>query len=285
MNLLVVDIGNTDIKFGVFQGDALVRQWRATGTRTHPEKFSALLRDSLAMAGAKFDVLVYTSVVPEVEFVFRKTIQYCYHLPDSRVFAIDPQRMQLPLDMSRYPLSQLGMDRLVNACGASLMYPQTNLIVVDCGTATTFDLVKADGSYLGGAIAPGLQTFSESLSHKTAKLPNISMIGKSSREIQMGVDTVSSIEAGLGFGYRGLMRELLKASAQVLDTREFLLIGTGGLAEPVIRLCGMENFFHVVDPMLTLKGLHLLYLYSQEPARFKTPEPQATPTETLPDLV
>lgn len=269
MNLLVVDIGNTDIKFGIFQGDTLIRQWRATGTRTHPEKFSALLRDSLALAGAEFDVLVYTSVVPEVEFVFRKTIQYCFHLPDSRVFAIDPKRIQLPLDMSRYPLEQLGMDRLVTACGASLLHPETNIIVVDFGTATTFDLVNADGEYLGGAIAPGLQTFTESLSLKTAKLPHVSLIGKKPTDIKMGTDTVSSMEAGLGFGYRGLLRELLKASAQVLDTREFLLLGTGGLAETTIHLCGMEPFFHGVDPMLTLKGLQLLYFYNQDPSRFK----------------
>jgi type III pantothenate kinase len=281
MNLLVVDIGNTDIKFGVFQGDTLIRHWRATGTRTHPEKFSAMLRDSLAVAGAEFDVLVYTSVVPEVEFVFRKTMQYCFHLPESRIFAIEPKRMQLPLDMSRYPLEQLGMDRLVNACGASLMYPETNLIVVDFGTATTFDLVNSAGEYLGGAIAPGLQTFSESLSQKTAKLPNLSVIGKRSNELAMGVDTVSSIEAGLGFGYRGLVRELLKASAQVLDTREFLLIGTGGLAEPVIQLCGMDSFFHVVDPMLTLKGLQLLYLYTQDPSQFRKKTLTTEPDDAL----
>lgn len=269
MKLLVVDIGNTDIKFGIFKDNVLTRQWRASGMRTHPEKFSAMLRDSLAMAGAEFDVLVYTSVVPDIEFVFKKTIQYCFHLSPSRVFAIDPQKIKLPLDMSRYPLTQLGMDRLVNACSASLLYPETNLIVVDFGTATTFDLVNAQGQYLGGAIAPGLQTFTDSLSLKTAKLPSVSLIGKHADEIRIGTDTVSSMEAGLGFGYRGLVRELLKASAQELDSREFLLIGTGGLGEATIRLCGMESFFHAVDPMLTLRGLHLLYQYNQDPSRFK----------------
>jgi type III pantothenate kinase len=115
MNLLAVDIGNTDIKFGIFRDGVLTQQWRASGTRTHPEKFSAMLRDSLAQTGADFGALVYTSVVPDIEFVFRKTIQYCFNLPDSRIFSVNPQTIRLPLDFSRYPLEQLGMDRLVNA--------------------------------------------------------------------------------------------------------------------------------------------------------------------------
>lgn len=264
MNLLAVDIGNTDIKFGIFRDGALTEQWRATGTRTHPEKFSALLRDSLAKTGAEFGALVYTSVVPDIEFVFRKTIQYCFNLPDQRIFAVNPQRIQLPLDFSRYPLEQLGMDRLVNACSARLLFPDTALIIADFGTATTLDLVDTDNNYLGGAITPGLRTFSESLSLKTARLPDISVANKTPEMLQMGTNTVACLEAGIGIGYRGLIKELMAAAEQELAGQEVMCIATGGLAVPVIRLCGLDEQFQVVDPMLTLKGLYQLYEYNRK---------------------
>jgi type III pantothenate kinase len=265
MKLLVVDIGNTDIKFGIFQDGALMRHWRASGTRTSPEQFSVLLRESLSKAGAEFGALVYSSVVPDVELAFRKTIQYCFNLPEQRIFSIAPERIRLPLDFSRYPLGQLGMDRLVNACGGHFLYPDSHLIVVDFGTATTFDLVDAAGVYLGGAIAPGLLTFSNSLSEKAAQLPPISLLDKTADAFHMGTNTVACMEAGLGLGYRGLMKELLRACAMELGAGEFQVIGTGGLAESVIRLCGLEHRFHHVDPTLTLKGLYHLYAFNHTP--------------------
>lgn len=267
MNLLAVDIGNTDIKFGIFLDGTLSTQWRATGTRTDPEKFSALLRDSLSRAGVGFDALVYTSVVPEVESVFRKTIQYCFNLPAHRIFAIHPRYIRLPLDMGRYPLDQLGMDRLVNVCSARLLHSESHLVVVDFGTATTIDLIHQDGVYLGGAIAPGLKTFVESLHVKTSKLPLISLEEKTPDTLRMGTDTVSCMQAGLGIGYRGIMKELLRAAVAEFESNNFLIVGTGGLAETAIRLCGLEKYFQVVDPMLTLRGLQLLYMYNNEPAR------------------
>jgi len=271
MNLLAVDIGNTDIKFGIFRDGVLTQQWRAAGTRAHPEKFSALLRDSLARTGADFGALVYTSVVPDVEIVFRKTIQYCFNLPDTRIFAINPQTIQLPLDFSRYPLEQLGMDRLVNACSARMMYPDTALMVVDVGTATTFDLVSKDGVYLGGAITPGLRTFMDSLTLKAPRLPEVSLVDKTPETLRMGNNTVSCIEAGLGLGYRGLMKELLASGAQTLESDDYLTIATGGLAESVVRICGLEDDFQAIDPTLTLKGLHLLYSYNRNREQIGTP--------------
>jgi len=268
MNLLTVDIGNTDIKFGIFQDGVITQQWRAAGTRTHPEKFSAMLRDSLARTGADFDALVYTSVVPDVEVVFRKTIQYCFNMHDSRIFAVKPQNIQLPLDFSRYPLEQLGMDRLVNACSARILYPDTALIVVDVGTATTFDLVSKNGVYLGGAITPGLKTFMDSLTLKAPRLPEVSLVDKTPENLHMGTNTVTCIEAGLGLGYRGLMKELLAAGAASLKhydeaIDDYLTIATGGLAESVVRICGLEDQFQVIDPTITLKGLALLYTYNR----------------------
>jgi type III pantothenate kinase len=265
MKLLVVDIGNTDIKFGIFQDGLLTQVWRASGTRAHPERFSAMLRESLAKVGAEFGALVYSSVVPDVEMVFRKTIQYCFNLPEHRIFAISPDQIRLPLDFNLYPSGQLGMDRLVNACGARFLYPGSHLIVVDFGTATTFDLVDASGTYRGGAIAPGLVTFCDSLSEKTARLPKISLSGKQPEQIRIGTNTVACMEAGLGMGYRGLMKELLRACAMELGTGAFQVIATGGLAESVIQLCGLQSRFHKIDPALTLQGLYHLFEWNNTP--------------------
>ncbi len=262
MNLLTVDIGNTDIKFGIFRNGVLHEQWRAAGTRAHPEKFSAVLRDSLAKAGAEFGALAYTSVVPDIELVFRKTIQYCFNLPDYRIFAVDPQRIRLPLDFSRYPLEQLGMDRLVNACSARLLYPENALVIVDFGTATTFDLVDAGNQYLGGAITPGLGTFSECLSLKTARLPMVSVLDKTPGTLGMGSNTLACMEAGVGIGYRGLIKELMETARQELGTESITFIATGGLSQAALRLCGLEDWFQMVDPFLTLKGLYQLYEFN-----------------------
>jgi type III pantothenate kinase len=239
----------------------------------------------LARAGADFGALVYTSVVPDVEMVFRKTIQYCFHLPSHRIFAVRPKDIKLPLDFSRYPLEQLGMDRLVNACSARLLYPNQPLVVVDVGTATTFDLVTEEGVYLGGAITPGLRTFMDSLTLKAPRLPEVSLVGKTPETLPMGSNTVECIQAGLGLGYRGLMKELLTASQKTLqeaaiypvteqneqDSEQeeapietpILNIATGGLVESVIRICGLQDEFQVVDAGLTLRGLYLLYAYNR----------------------
>lgn len=269
MQLLVVDIGNTDIKFGIFRDNRLIRHWRASGTRSQPERFSALLRESLAQVDADFSALAYSSVVPDLDPVLRKTIQYCFNLPDQRIFAIQPERSRLPVDFSRYASGQLGMDRLVNVCGARFLHPDTHLIIADFGTATTFDLVSAEGVYLGGAIAPGLITFADSLPEKTARLPRIAPFmlpdGKSATESNLGLNTVDCLKVGIGLGYRGLVKELLRACINTLGVGEFQVLATGGLAEPVIRLCGLTQRFHQVDPTLTLSGLYHLYQLNRNP--------------------
>lgn len=264
MNLLAVDIGNTDIKFALFEDDRLAMHWRATGTQTHPERFSALLRDSLARTDADFDALVYTSVVPSIEAVFRKTMSYCFHVSDSRMFIIDPARIRLPLDFQRYAPGELGMDRLVNACSAHLLYPETHIIAVDFGTATTLDLVSQDGQYLGGAITPGWHTFLESLPAKTAKLPYVAVGGDHPSPLKMGQDTVGCLQAGLGIGYRGLMKELLREARQEFISGSLKTVATGGLAETVIQACSLQDYFQEIDPLLTLKGLHLLYRFNRQ---------------------
>ena len=269
MNVLAVDIGNTDLKFGLFSDGELARHWRMPGSRLHPEKFSALLRDCLSNEGVQFESVVYSTVVPEIETAFRTTIHYCYQLPDDALLAVDPTRIRLPIDPGQYPLAQLGMDRLVNACAARLALPERNVIVVDFGTATTLDLVSMRGQYLGGAILPGLDTFSESLSLRTSRLPAIRWDEPDSgpalvRPEGMGQDTIACLRAGLSIGYRGALKELMQTARREFDGGEIRRVATGGLAKTVIKLCGLEVDFEQVDEFFTLKGLLWLHDYNRQ---------------------
>ena len=263
MNLLAVDIGNTDIKFGVFRDDKLVRFWRSSGTRTQPERFSSQLRNTLAEQGVNFDALVYCTVVPDVEAVLVKTIRYCYQLKYP-ILAVDPRTTRLPVQVEDYPLDQLGTDRLVNACGAHYLYPEQPVIIVDFGTATTLDVVTAEGVFIGGAITPGLKSFSEILTRKTSLPGNFSI---HNCKKALGHNTAECLQSGIGIGYRGIIKELLHKIRQefpIDDQSRILNLATGGLAESFSQICPQEPLFRVYEPSLTLKGLWAIYQYNRQ---------------------
>ncbi|MGE0200313.1 MAG: type III pantothenate kinase [Candidatus Melainabacteria bacterium] len=281
MNLLTVDIGNTDIKFGLFEDSQLTRFWRVSGSLDNtPERFSAALRKELSLHNAHFDAMIYSSVVPDIADTLKKTMAFCYP-GASEAIPVDPGRMKLPLRGSRYPVAQLGLDRLVNACGAAMMHPGRGVIVLDFGTATTLNVVGPDGVFLGGAIAPGFEIFTEILSRRTARLGTIPL---ALPENAIGTDTLSAMQSGLVHGYRGLIRELLQqitnelVQESGLPARQWWVVATGGRADFFNQLAlslelregrhpGAEkpvqcSFFDAVDPVWTLKGLYCLYHYN-----------------------
>ena len=267
MTLLAVDIGNTDIKFGIFQDDRLTRFWRVSGSRSHPERFSALLRTTLAEQGINFDGLVYCTVVPEVEHVLVKTIQYCYQLKHPPL-AVHAGQARLPVRVADYPLNQLGTDRLVNVCGAHLLYPDQPLIVIDFGTATTFDAVTAEGVFLGGAIAPGLKLFSEILPSRTSRLMEVPLVAPTRA---LGRNTQECMQSGIGLGYHGLVKEILEGiKAEFPPTyRPIMTLATGGLADTFYALrpqepLPQEPLIQAFEPTLTLKGLWAIYHYNRQ---------------------
>lgn len=252
--LLAIDVGNTNITIGRLEAGAVVTSRRAA---THPratvDELEVALGELLALdGGALADVsdVVMASVVPAVTATL---IELCARR-QIRLLAADSRTIPLPLRVDRP--SEVGADRLVNALAAARLYGAP-AIVVDFGTATNFDVLAADGAYVGGALAPGLELGLEALATRTAKLPRIDLT-RPARAI--GPNTIAAMQSGAVIGYIGLVRELLTAIRAELaanDGRPPKVILTGGLsAAPWAReIPGVD----AIDPELTLRGLAILH--------------------------
>ncbi len=255
--LLALDIGNTNVTLGLFRAGSLVATRRAaTDSRGTADEFEAALDALLRLDRASLaDVtaMVVASVVPSVTAAIEVVAaRHACPLLQATVGTVPlPVRVDRP--------HEVGADRLVNALAAARLYG-TPAIVVDFGTATTFDCVASDGAYVGGAIAPGLELGLEALAARTAKLPRIELRAPARA---IGRDTVSAMQSGTVFGYQALTSGLLarirteladSAGVAVNDVRAIL---TGGLsAAPwASALDGID----AIDPDLTLKGLAILY--------------------------
>ncbi|WP_415911045.1 type III pantothenate kinase [Oleiharenicola sp. Vm1] len=247
--LLCLDVGNTQIHGGVFAGDALKFQFRKS---THPLGssdelgvfFLAVLRENGVDPAAVTQVAV-CSVVPPAAYALRgASVKY---------FRTEPFVLQAGVKTGlkiryRNP-AEVGADRVANAIAATQRHPGRDVIVVDCGTATTFDVVTATGDYLGGAIMPGVGLSAEMLSARTAKLPAVEI---QRPESVLGRTSVESIQSGLYHGHVGAVRNLLSALAiEAFAGQPPLVLGTGGFA----RMFEAEGIFNEIVPELVLLGL------------------------------
>lgn len=255
--LLAIDVGNTNITIGLFRAGALLATRRAaTNQRATADEIELLLDGLLRLdriALADLDAIALASVVPTVS----AAVESIAERRDRPLLAASAGTVPLAVRVDRP--GEVGADRLVNALAAARLYG-TPAVVVDFGTATTLDCVAADGAYVGGAIAPGLELGLEALAARTAKLPRIELRAP---DRAIGRDTVSAMQAGTIFGYQALAVGLLGrvrrelADANGVDSADVRAILTGGLsAAPWARaLEGID----VIDPDLTLKGLAILY--------------------------
>ncbi len=239
---LVIDVGNTSTKIG------LIRSGRISRTRDIPT--ASLFRSGTRLPfTSRIEGAIISSVVPRAKATLRKLLKH------AGVF--DPIFVSSRLDLGigiRYPRpTTIGADRLVNAV-ATVALHRTPAIVLDFGTAVTFDVISARGEYLGGVIAPGLRVLTDYLHEHTALLPSIS-IREPSRAI--GKSTIEAMRSGAVIGYRGLIREILRSVKKELGARSRIhVIATGGHGALIAsRIPEIES----VDPRLTLKGLMLLY--------------------------
>ncbi|MEO5366438.1 MAG: type III pantothenate kinase [Magnetococcus sp. WYHC-3] len=250
--LLVVDVGNTNIVLGVYEGERLAGHWRI-GTRVERtgDEYGILIADLFKLSN--FDPrslagVIVASVVPPVEAAFVRVLRRFWGLKPLIVGPGLKTGMPIRYDNPK----EVGADRIVNAVAAYEQF-KCALIVVDFGTATTFDLVSPKGDYLGGAIAPGLALSLEALFEKTAKLPRIDL---AKPERVVGRDTVSSMRSGVYWGYVALVDGLIDRMLAESGFESVRVIATGGLAR---LISGESRRIEVVDDFLTLTGLRLLY--------------------------
>jgi type III pantothenate kinase len=249
--LLTVDIGNTNVAVGIFQEETLVEHWkiRSDAEKTCDEYqviLRGLLRASL-LDEAQIKGAILSSVVPPLTPVFQ---ELCRGMFQIKPLTVGPGlKTGMPI-LYENPL-EVGADRVASAVAALEKYGGP-CIVVDFGTATTFDALSAQGEYLGGAIAPGVRISAEALYAKTAKLPRIE-IARPERAI--GRTTVTSMQSGLYYGYVGLVSSLIQRFLDELGG-EAVVVATGGFASLVHREIASIGYY---EPDLVLGGLRILY--------------------------
>jgi len=251
--LLAIDIGNTNVKLGTFVGEELTATWRLeTDSVRMPDEYAVLLDWLLKRRGFSFDDLdglSMSSTVPAMVPIF-KDLAVNYMRPDCQLVEVRSTGntgVTVAIDNP----AEMGPDRIVDALACIELY-RVPAIIVDFGTATTFDAVDRDGRLLGMALAPGLRTAMDGLFQRAARLSRVEL--EPPREV-IGRNTVAALRSGWVYGYVGLVEGLVSRIKAELGP-DTLVIATGGLADYVLSETSVVD---VHDPTLTLKGLRLYY--------------------------
>jgi len=246
--LLVIDSGNTNTLFAIHDGENWVVEWRiATDATRTADEYSVWFFQLLSMQGLTFDDInrcVISTVVPQALFNLRNLTRR--HLKVEPII-IGEDNVDVGIGVTIDNPKQVGADRLVTALGAVLTYPG-NLIIIDSGTATTFDVVSKERIFEGGIISPGINLSVRALHEAAAQLPRIA-IQKPERVV--GTDTISAMQSGIFWGYIGLIDGLVERIKKE-DGRDFTVIGTGGVAS---LFEGASENIDVYDQDLTINGL------------------------------
>ncbi len=249
--LLVIDVGNTNTVIGIYDGDTLARSWRIrTERNTTEDELNVLLAGLLATTGIAAQSIARTiisSVVPPMANSYDAFCRrYLGHAPQW----VDPRRVA-PMPIRYSNPAEVGADRIVNAVAAYHRHRQ-GLIVIDFGTATTFDAISPAGEYLGGAISPGIMIAAEALFMKASKLPRVEIFAAPQHVV--GKDTAASIQSGLIFGYAGLVDGMVRRMKAEMGV-PVKVVATGGLAP---LMADVSETIEAVEGDLTLEGLRLI---------------------------
>ena len=249
--LLAIDIGNTNVTFGVFAGDKIKTTWRVSTAihRTSDEYANIMLSlmERQGITAQQVKDVVICSVVPPSLLIFDEVCRRYLKKTPLIVEAGVKTGIRIDMDNPR----EVGPDRIVNAVAAHQLYGGP-VIVIDMGTATTLDVVSKDGSYIGGAIAPGIVISLEALFTRTAVLPRIEL---ALPKKAIGRNTVAAMQSGIVFGYIGLIEGLVGRIQAELDERA-KVVAAGGLAGLIVDA---SNVINIVNPDLTLIGLRLIW--------------------------
>lgn len=258
--LLVIDVGNTNTSLGVYEGERLLHHWRLTSARARTtDEYGVHARNLFSLAGIDFQEIngvAIASVVPPLNFALKRMSEV--YFKQTPLFIDHTTNTGVPVLYD--PPSDVGADRLVDAVAAIHKYGAP-CIVVDFGTATTFDAINERGEYLGGVITPGINISADALFERAARLPRVEI--KRPHTV-IGMNTVGSMQSGLYYGYAGLVDGILKRMMAELDGEPHV-IATGGLA-PLIAT-GSE-LIQTVDDTLTLEGMRIIYERT-ESSKFK----------------
>ena len=257
--LLAVNVGNTNTVLGVFRGSSLEHQWRAsTQSERTADELAVLFAGLLDQAGLSFSNqitgVVISSVVPSSTTALRDMVNRYFNFPPVLVEPGTRTGLSILTDNPR----ELGADRVVNALAAFARYGGP-CIVIDFGTATTYDAVSEKGEFLGGAIAPGVQTKNASLSRETARLPQVEL---QAPRTGVGKNTVEAIQSALIFGTAAEADGMIDRMRKELGG-DATVVATGGLAPLIVPHC---QFVDEHDPWLTLEGLRLVFERNLGPA-------------------
>lgn len=252
--LLVIDVGNTHIVFGGFEGKKLIYDWRISSDKEKTSDEYGLLFDQIfkynGIDRSEVSDIIISSVVP--------TLMHTLPAMSQRYFNIDPvvigPGVKTGMNIKYDNPKEVGADRIVNAVAAYERYGGP-VIIVDFGTANTFCFVNKEGEYLGGVIAPGIKISSEALFLRTAKLPKVEIL-KPERVI--GKNTVESIQSGLVYGYIGMVDSIIERMIEEMKLKreEVKIVSTGGFS----TIIGNESkYIQYSDKFLTLEGLRIIY--------------------------
>jgi type III pantothenate kinase len=250
--LLVIDVGNTNTVIGIFNEDVLTNDWRIRTIRdTTADEFNVLANALFSDKGiyrSKIKKIIISSVVPSAVPILNA---YCERYLDLSPFWINPESVKKLMPILYNNPNEVGADRIVNAIAAYAKY-KTAMIIIDFGTATTFDVISQKGEYLGGAIVPGIMICAEALFQKASRLPRVEVFKAPEKVI--GKDTIDSIKSGIIYGSAAMVDGMIQRMALEMGCKP-RVIATGGIA-PLIS--DFSNTIEKVEQSLTLEGLRII---------------------------
>ncbi len=250
--IFTMDIGNTNIKTALFEGENMVQYWRlSTNKQMSSDQYGILLANLFRHNGLAMKAvtgIIISSVAPSINFTIEHMVQNYFNVAPMMVVPGIKTGINLKYDNPR----ELGSDRIANAVAAWELYGGP-CIFIDFGTATTFGVMSARGEFLGGAICPGLKLASEALVDRAAKLPRFELVKP---ESAIGRNTIANLQSGIIYGHVGLVTYLIQKMRQELKAPDARVIATGGMA---LLVAAETDMIDVLDGTLTLKGLRLIY--------------------------